>query len=625
MSATSNFNRSRSRGRRSQQRGAVGWACFEVLEDRRLMSFAPAVNYAAGADPSGMIAADLNNDGRLDLVVANPTADSVNVLLGNGNGTFQSPKSSAAGDNPISIAVGDFNADGKLDVAAANGGTTGVSVMRGNGDGTFQAPSSISIGEDPSSIAVGDFNGDGKLDLAAVSNTYQNYYDYYGYPGYYEGRVNVLLGSGSGSFAAPTSSSLGTGYHTSATAADLNGDNIDDLVAVNSSYGYVTVATSSSTGDHLDVVGSYYAGGYLEAVTVGDFTGDGVLDLATAGQILPGLGNGLFQEASGQYVYSSAIATADFNADGKLDVGTADPSAATVSVMLGHGDGTLTPPIDHAAGTSPVAVATGDFNGDGRADVAAANAGSGNVSVLLNNGVWPAFNAPSISIGDPTITEGNTGTINAVFTVTLSSASNQAVTVNYATADVNDLNKATSGTDYQARSGQITIPAGQTSATIAVPVIGDRLAENSETFSLRLTDPTNAFIADGFGLATIVDDEPRINIGNVSKSEGTGKGKNNTTTTFSFTVSLSNAYDQAVTVNYATANGTATAGSDYQAKSGSVTFAPGETTKTITIVVIGDRNRESNETFFVDLFGPSSDALINTSRGIGTILNDDKR
>jgi hypothetical protein len=582
------------------------------------MSFTPAVSYPADTNPQEIVSADFNNDGRLDLATCNSGGNNVSVLLGNGNGTFQAPKTSAAGDNPISVAVGDFNEDGKLDLAAANGGTTGVSVMRGNGDGTFQAPSSIDIGEDPSSVAVGDFNGDGKLDLAAVSNTYHSFgYYYYGY-GYYEGHVNVLLGSGSGSFAAPTSSVLNTGYHTSATAADLNGDGNDDLVAVNADYGWVTVALGSSAGDPLGFASSYDTGGYLQAVTVGDFTGDGVLDLATAGgtvEILPGLGDGSFQGVFRQYVDPSAIAAADFNADGKLDVVTADPWAETVSVLLGHGDATLTPPIDHAAGAQPMAVATGDFNGDGRADVAAANAGSGNVSVLLNNGVWPAFNAPSASIGDVTITEGNTGTLNAVFTVTLSAAASQAVTLNYATLD----GTATAGSDYVAKSGTLTIPAGQTSATIAVPVVGDRLAENSETFSLRLTNPTNAFIADGLGIATIVDNEPRISINNVSGSEG-----NRRTTTFTFTVRLSAAYDQAVTVNYATANGSATAGSDYQAKSGSVTFAPGETVKTITIVLNGDKTRESNETFFVDLFGPSSNALISVARGTGTILNDDR-
>jgi hypothetical protein len=608
------------RRRRSQQWDAVGRACWEILEDRRLLSFAPAVSYAAGAEPSEIIAADFNNDGRLDLVVANPTANSVNVLLGNGNGTFQAPKTSAAGDNPVSIAVGDFNGDGKLDLTAANGGTGAVSVMRGNGDGTFQSPNSIGVGGDPSSVAVGDFNDDGKLDIAVTSNVYVPYYSYYyGDYGFNEGHVHVLLGNGAGSFAAPTDTSLGFGYHTSAVAADFDGDGDDDLVAVNFDYGSVSVALGTNTGTPLDTVNSFSTGWYARDVTVGDFTGDGKLDLATAGQtvdILSGFGDGTFQWAANQSVGPAAIAAADFNADGKLDVVTADPWAQVVGVMLGRGDATLTLPITHVAGSSPIAVAAGDFNGDGRPDVAAANSGSGNVSVLLNNGVWPALNAPSVSVGDVTLTEGNTGTLNAVFTVTLSAASSQDVVIHYATAD----GTATAGADYQARSGQVTIPAGQTSATIAVPVTGDRSAENSETFSLRVTEMTNAFVADGVGVATILDNEPRISINSVTQSEGNGKS-----TSFTFTVRLSAAYDQAVTVNYATANGTATAGSDYQAKSGSVTFAPGETIKTITIVVNGDKAKEANETFFVDLLGSSSNALIAVSRGTGTIFNDDWR
>lgn len=610
---------------RPEARQAKAPACFEALEERRLMSFSPAVNYAAGAEPQEIVSADFNNDGRPDLLVANSTANSVNVLLGNGNGTFQAPRTSAAGDNPVSIAVGDFDADGKLDLAAANNGAGSVSVMRGNGDGTFQAPVSTGIGADPASVAVGDFNGDGMLDLAAVSNVYHEYDDYYyGYYGYYEAHVNVLLGSGGGSFAAPTSSSLGAGYHTSAAAADFDGDGNDDFVAVNSDYGAVTVALGSDTGTPLGAAAGYSTGWYPQAVTIGDFTGDNVLDLATAGQtvdILPGLGDGSFRGVVQQFVDPVAIAAADFNADGKLDVVTAEPWAGVVSAQLGRGDGTLTPPIDHVAGSAPTAVATGDFNGDGRPDVAAANAGSGNVSVLLNNGVWPALNTPSVSIGDVAITEGNTGTLNAVFTATLSAASNQPVSIRYATADGNAWNTATAGTDYQVRSGQVTIPAGQTTVTITVPVNGDRVVENSETFFLRLTDPTNAFIVDGLGVATIADNEPRISINNVSGYEGNGKGG----TTFTFTVRLTAAYDQAVTVNYATANGSAAAGSDYQAKTGSVTFAPGETVKTITILVNGDKTLESNETFFVDLSGPSGNAGITATRGTGTIFNDDRR
>ena len=105
----------------------------------------------------------------------------------------------------------------------------------------------------------------------------------------------------------------------------------------------------------------------------------------------------------------------------------------------------------------------------------------------------------------------------------------------------------------------------------------------------------------------------------MSKAEG----KNRSSTSFTFTVSLSAAYDQPVTVSYRTASGTATAGSDYTSRSGTIAFAPGETTKTITVEIKGDNKRESNETFYLDLFGLSSNALFTKSRGIGTILNDD--
>jgi hypothetical protein len=112
---------------------------------------------------------------------------------------------------------------------------------------------------------------------------------------------------------------------------------------------------------------------------------------------------------------------------------------------------------------------------------------------------------------------------------------------------------------------------------------------------------------------------PRISISDVTKAEG----KNKNSTSFTFTVSLSAPYNQPVTVSYRTVNGTATASSDYTSKTGTITFAPGQTTQTITIQVKGDNKRESNETFYLDLFGLSSNALFTKNRGIGTILNDD--
>jgi probable HAF family extracellular repeat protein len=223
---------------------------------------------------------------------------------------------------------------------------------------------------------------------------------------------------------------------------------------------------------------------------------------------------------------------------------------------------------------------------------------------------------PFVTIDDVTITEGTSGMRTATFTVTLSASSSQPVTVAYATANAT----ATAGSDYQAASGTLTFAPGEISKAVTVMVNGDRLAEPDETFVVNLSGATHGFITDGQGVGTIVDDEPRISISDMTKYEGK-KGK---TTLFTFTVTLSAAYDRAVTVSFRTADGTATTrDQDYVAQSGTLTFAPGETTKTITIEVKGDSKKEGNETFYLDLFGPSSNALFTKNRGIGTILNDD--
>jgi hypothetical protein len=179
---------------------------------------------------------------------------------------------------------------------------------------------------------------------------------------------------------------------------------------------------------------------------------------------------------------------------------------------------------------------------------------------------------------------------------------------------------AAAGSDYQALSGTLTIPAGQTAGASPVAVTGDRHGELNETFFVTLNSPNYGVIADAQGVATIVDDEPRISIGDVTKKEGNGKK----TTLFTFTVTLSAAYDQALTMSFRTADGTATTGDgDYMAKTGTLTFAPGEMTRTITIEVKGDSKREADETFYLELFGASNNALLTDWIGLGTILNDD--
>ena len=343
-----------------------------------------------------------------------------------------------------------------------------------------------------------------------------------------------------------------------------------------------------------------------------DVNGDGNIDVAARGTVLLGNGDGTLQWPSeldpGVDLWSVA---ADFNADGNLDL--VSSGGGGVGVSLGNGDGSFAPPITTALGSWPYSVAVADFNGDGRPDVAVAREYN-KVTVLLNDGIWPP-DAPTVSVRDATVTEGNTGTLNATFTLALSYASAVDVTVHYDTADIT----AAAGSDYTAGSGTVVIPAGQTSATFTVAVRGDRLAESTETFAVNLSAPTNATIGDGQGVGTILDNEPRISISDVTKAEGK-KSK----TSFTFTVTLSAAYDQPVTMSYRTVNGTATTGdNDYVARSGTLTFAPGETTKTITIEVKGDTRREATEYFYLDLFGNSSNSLFGKNRGTGTILNDD--
>src|SRR5262249_47930669 len=148
--------------------------------------------------------------------------------------------------------------------------------------------------------------------------------------------------------------------------------------------------------------------------------------------------------------------------------------------------------------------------------------------------------------------------------------------------------------------------------TLTVVVNGDRIAEPNETYFVDLGGATNATIADGRGVGTIVDDEPRVSISDGTKKEGNG----HRTTLFVFTVTLSAAYDQPVTMSYRTTDGTATTGdNDYVAKTGTLTFAPGETTKTITIEVKGDNKKEADEYFYLDLFGNSSNSLFTRNRG----------
>ncbi|MGH7304936.1 MAG: Calx-beta domain-containing protein, partial [Candidatus Rokuibacteriota bacterium] len=234
------------------------------------------------------------------------------------------------------------------------------------------------------------------------------------------------------------------------------------------------------------------------------------------------------------------------------------------------------------------------------------------VGTILDNDSAPA---PTLTINDVTVTEGNAGTASAVFTASLSAPSTQPVTVGFATAD----DTAGAGSDYAAASGTLTFAPGTTAQQITVPVTADLLDEPAERFFVRLGGATGATIADGEGIGTITDDDaaPTVTIDDVTVTEGHAGIANAV-----FTVSLSAASGQVVSVDFATANESAAAPGDYAAQGGTLTFAPGATTRQITVAVAGDMTFEPTESFLVELTA-ATNATIADPEGTGSITNDD--
>jgi len=372
--------------------------------------FLPTLNYDSGGQQDFSIAvADLNGDGKLDLVVTDYCSDNncvsggVSVLLGNGNGTFQAPViyvSTQVEFGARSVAVADVNGDRKPDIVVANacgGCSNGLGVLFGNGDGTFQPV--VNYGTDGGiySVAVADVNKDGKPDLVVGYNCCWRLT--------HDSQVGVLLGNGDGTFRSPIEYDSAGRQSFWIAVADLNGDGKPDVVVANEcistgcSAGHGSVGVLLGNGDGTFQKAVTYAGGnHTFSVTIADVNGDDKPDLLLAdsgsvtgtGQgvsVLLGNGDGTFQP---RVVYDPGgntpvdVAVADVNDDGKPDLLVANNGSGTIGVLLGNGDGTFQSSQTYdTPGSASVAVA--DVNGDTRPDLAVANGGAGGgVGILLH-------------------------------------------------------------------------------------------------------------------------------------------------------------------------------------------------------------------------------------------------
>jgi hypothetical protein len=430
----------------------LGDGTFRPVRDDQGLPLRPGV----GVEPSAAVAYDINGDGIPDLEVANQGDDTLSVLLGNGDGTFQpqvtlplqaAPAALATGDlngdglpdlavaeslpdgtglvllvlgrgdlsvvpvgaNPTGIVLGDFNGDGRLDIATSNFGTQGeapsVTVLPGNGDGTFRDPVRLPLPATPGSLVAGDFNGDGVTDLATANSDFQQ-----------TDTISVFLGSRDGTFRDRGTFAAGGQGVDSLVSADFNGDGRPDLAVADGLSGEVSVLLGRGDGTFESRGLASVGGGAPFSLATADFNRDGVPDLATANThldpfnnltnadvaVLLGRGDGTFPSqvpaSAGNGPF--ALTTGDFNGDGRPDVAVANFLSDDVSVLLGQGDGTLQQQLRFGVGAGPVAVLAADFNQDGRLDLAVANEFSQDVTVLLGLGDGRFGRPQTVSLGE---------------------------------------------------------------------------------------------------------------------------------------------------------------------------------------------------------------------------------
>lgn len=597
-------------------------------------------NFFVGFQASAIKNGDFNNDNKADLVVITPQTNNFSVMLGDGAGGFsiltgiQLQGTSSFFDDAD---VGDFNADGKPDLAVVRSGSNTVNILQGNGFGFFSSYATAPTPSTPISVVVKDLNGDGQPDIAATSSGAQGFIK--------QAYVTVLINNGAGGFNSADYPNLDAGGMIG--VGDFNDDNQPDLVVtsgfilVGSNLDGVSVLTNKGNGQFKPPI-SFSAGPQSGDLAVADFNSDNEDDVlftqptgasvalllnnfttslpclnisdATVTETDSGTTNAVFtvtlSEASAQTVKVNYFTVPVFSLTTSSTKGVDFENLPdTLTFLPGETSKTINVPvkgdlIDEIDQLFAVVLTT-PVN-------ATISTGKGFGTIVDNDP------PPTISVNDTSVVEGTQfPQASATFTVSLSSASEKPISVQFGFTP----GTATNNVDYVTFSGLGTLEfaPGQTSKTAQVSITLDNVFEPDETFFIDLSNPTNATVADAQGQATITNDDPQPTV-SVAVQTFRTEGAQGTSGNASVEVRLSNPSYQTITASFATANGSATAGTDYVTTSGDVTFNPGETLKTIAVQVNGDNIDEINETFLVNLTSP-----VNATLGIaqGTVLIQD--
>ncbi len=331
-----------------------------------------------GQEEQGICIADLNNDGKKDLVIKKAYNDTISVSLGNGMGSFGASINYPFIGGLSVIISADFNNDGNADIAAISNDSTNIYILQGNGVGSFSNIKSVSCNAPPSSLICNDFNNDGKIDLA-TSNVNAN-------------NITVLLNNGVGSFSAPTNYPVFYAWPYYILSADFNEDGNSDLVTLNYNHSgppTINLFLGTGTGNFGAAVnfaiGGYYSGSYF---TLSDLNNDNHVDIAVIGDSLyvlfgTGTGNFNYPKSFTTSNYPTSINSADFNNDLNTDIAITN-SSAIISILLGTGTGSFSYAPNINITDYPQSITCSDINGDGKADLALTTYSTSAVHILLN-------------------------------------------------------------------------------------------------------------------------------------------------------------------------------------------------------------------------------------------------